>query len=219
MASLSDMDPQPTCPALCVGTIVCFSSRLENSPGPAIPNNEVGGSQQWRKRHRQNTSVCPRSAREARGIRNLLPSCGVKAKPTCFQRGRGRKGKSCSFLSTETHPVGAGNVLVGPLQGAGWLLNQEVGGSLLGWAWVPLSWEDFACFCPEPRAPMHSSVGQRAGFSLPSRAQVKVQGLGLGRNRDKGGERWRGRPYTWRELNDAGLSTGDTQGGRTGVCV
>lgn len=98
--------------------------------------------------------------------------------------------------------LGCWQLLWGPLQGAGRLLDPKRWGQSTGRALVPLSWADSACFCPEPQG-THAFISGPTGLaSSPApRAQVQVQGLGFGRNRDKGG----------REDGGGGLTPGGTE--------
>ena len=116
--------------------------------------------------------------------------------------------------------MGAGNVCGAPCKELGGCSIPRGGGSLLAGP---------GCHCPgrilpasvlTHGAPMHSSVGQRGWLPpLPPRAQVQVQGLGFGRNRDKGGREDGGEALHLEGLNDAGLEHRGHSAGRTGVCV
>ena len=73
-------------PSSVCGTIVCFSRLFRRilplpSPAPATPNSEVRGSQWWKKRHRQNTNVCPRSARKPAASAGLGQRIDLLAQP------------------------------------------------------------------------------------------------------------------------------------------
>lgn len=209
--SLSDTDPQPTRSALCVELLSVFRGCLgEPCPSaPATPNSEVRGSQWWKKRHRQNTSVCPRSVRKPAASTGLGQRIDLLAQPRReglsphASRGAGRgKGSPVLFCLRRHTPWVLATFVWPPARSEAAARSQEVLGSLLAGP---------GCHCPgqilpasvlSRGAPMHSSVGQRGWLPpLPPRSQVQVQGLGFGRNRDKGG----------REDGGGGLTPGGTE--------
>lgn len=110
-----------------------------------------------------------------------------------FSRGQGGKREVCSFLSTETHPVGAVTFVGPPAESRVAAQSQESEGAVY---WLGLGTtvlEDFACFCPEPTG-THAFISGPAGLasSHPPGPKSKVQGLGFGRTEIKEERGWRG---------------------------